>query len=256
MIHPTAIIHASAQIDSSASVGPYCVIGGQVEIGAGCELMSHVVVEGPIRIGPNNRFFPNAVIGVVPQDLKFQGEWSETRIGAGNTFREFATVHRGTKGGGALTSIGDGCLLQAFAHVAHDCRIGNQVILGHGVTMAGHVTIEDYAFVGAFTGIHQFCRLGRYSIVGGYSVITQDVLPFSKTVSEREVRTFGVNKIGLERHGFSAERIESLHRAFRLLTASKLNTTQALEKIRAEGLSEDVQVLVDFITASERGVIK
>jgi UDP-N-acetylglucosamine acyltransferase len=256
MIHPTAIVHPSARIDPSTSVGPYCNIGEEVEIGPDCLLMGNVFIEGPIRMGANNRFFPNSVIGVAPQDLKYQGERSETRIGAGNTFREFVTVHRGTKGGGGLTSIGDGCLLQAFAHVAHDCRIGSHVILGHGVTMAGHVTIEDHAFLGAFTGIHQHCRVGRHSIVGGYSVITQDVLPFSKTVAERQVKTFGVNKIGLERQGFSSERIERLHHAFRLLTASRLNTTQALEKIRAESLNEDLQILVDFITSSERGVIK
>lgn len=256
MIHPTAIIHASACVQEGASIGPYCVIGAEVEIGAGCELLGHVFMEGPLRVGENNRFFPYCAIGLVPQDLKFQGERSETRIGGGNTFREFVSVHRGTKGGGALTQIGDGCLLQAYAHVAHDCHIGNRVILGHGVTMAGHVLIEDCAFVGAFTGIHQFCRVGRYSIVGGYSVITQDVLPFSKTVAERAVKTFGVNKVGLERHGFSAERVARLHHAFRLLISSKLNTTQALEKIRAEGLNEDLEALVQFIGSSERGVIK
>ncbi len=256
MVHPTAIVHDSARVDESASVGPYCILGAEVEIGAGCELMAHVFVDGPIRIGERNRFFPYSVIGLAPQDLKFKGERSETRIGSGNTFREFVTVHRGTKGGGALTRIGDDCLLQAYAHVAHDCRIGNRVILGHGVTMAGHVTIEDCAFVGAFTGIHQHCRIGRHAIVGGYSVITKDVLPYSKTVAEREVKTFGVNQVGLERHGFSGERIERLHHAFRLLTSSKLNTTQALERIRAEGMNEDLEVLVNFIVSSERGVIK
>ncbi len=256
MIHPTAIVHGSARVAESAAVGPYCIVGAEAEIGAGCELMAHVFVEGPIRIGERNRFFPYTTIGVAPQDLKFQGERSETRIGSGNTFREFVSIHRGTAGGGALTSIGDGCLLQAHAHVAHDCRLGDGVILGHAVTMAGHVLVDDGAFVGAFSGIHQFCRVGRFSIVGGYSVITQDVLPFSKTVAERKVRTFGVNKVGLERHGFSAERVEKLHRAFRLLVSSKLNTTQALEQIRAGGLNQDLEILVAFITSSERGVIK
>ena len=256
MIHPTAIIHPSARVDSSASVGPYCVLGAEAEIGAGCELLAHVFLEGPIRIGERNRFFPYSTIGVEPQDLKFKGERSETVIGSGNIFREFVTVHRGTEGGGALTQIGDGCLLQAYSHVAHDCQIGNRVILGHGMTMAGHVVIEDCAFVGAFSGIHQYCRVGRHSIIGGYSVITKDVLPYSKTVAEREVKTFGVNKVGLERHGFSSERIQRLHHALRLLTSSKLNTTQALERIRADGMNEDLEVLVSFITSSERGVIK
>ena len=256
MIHPTAIVHPSARVEPSASVGPYCVLGAEAEIGAGCELLAHVFVAGPIRIGERNRFFPYSTIGVEPQDLKFKGERSETVIGSGNIFREFVTVHRGTEGGGALTQIGDGCLLQAYAHVAHDCQIGNRVVLGHGVTMAGHVVIEEFAFVGAFSGIHQYCRIGRHSIIGGYSVITKDVLPFSKTVAEREVKTFGANKVGLERHGFSSERIGRLHHAFRLLTSSKMNTTQAVERIRADGMNEDLEVLVNFITSSERGVIK
>ncbi len=256
MVHPTAIVHPSARLHESASVGPYCIIGEEVEIGAGCDLRAHVFVAGPIRIGERNRFFPYSVIGVEPQDLKFQGERSETEIGSDNTFREFVTVHRGTKGGGALTRIGDGCLLQAYAHVAHDCQIGSRVILGHGVTMAGHVVIEDSAFVGAFSGIHQYCRIGRHAIVGGYSVITKDVMPYSKTVAVREVKTFGVNKVGLERHGFSSERIARLHHAFRLLGSAKLNTSQAVERIRADGMNEDLEVLVNFILSSERGVIK
>lgn len=256
MIHPTAVIAAGARVHESAEVGPYCVIGDDVEIGAGCVLMAHVFVQGPIRIGERNRFFPYTTIGVVPQDLKFAGEHSVTEIGGDNTFREFVSVHRGTRGGGARTSIGNGCLLQAHAHVAHDCSIGNGVILGHGATMAGHVTVEDSAYVGAFSGIHQFCRIGRHAIIGGYSVVTKDVMPFSVTVSEREVRTFGVNKVGLERHGVSKERIDRLHHAFRLLTASKLNTTQAVEQLRAEGLNEDLEILVAFIESSERGVIK
>ena len=256
MTHSTAIIDPSARVHESAAIGPYCIVGPEAEIGPGCELMAHVFLAGPIRVGEGNRFFPFTSIGVVPQDLKFKGERSETRIGARNTFREYVTVHRGTAGGGALTSIGDDCLLQAYSHVAHDCRLGGGIVLGHGVTMGGHVVIEDHAFVGAFSGIHQFCRVGRHAIVGGYSVITQDVLPFSKTVAERAVKTFGVNKVGLERHGFSAERIERLHQAFRALTASKLNTTQALEKIRAGGLNDDLQLLLDFIASSQRGVIK
>ena len=256
MIHPTAIIHPSARVDPNASVGPYCVVEAEAEIGAGCELLAHVFVAGPILIGERNRFFPYGTIGVEPQDLKFKGERSETVIGSDNIFREFVTVHRGTEGGGALTKIGDGCLLQAYSHVAHDCQIGNRAILGHGMTMAGHVVIEDCAFVGAFSGIHQHCRVGRHSIVGGYSVITKDVLPFSKTVAEREVKTFGVNKVGLERHGFSGDRIQRLHHALRLLTSSKLNTSQALERIRADGMNEDLEALVSFITSSERGVIK
>src|SRR3990172_5384374 len=241
-VHPTAIIHRGARIGANARIGPYCVIGDEVEIGDGGELTAHIYMEGPLRVGPGNRFFPYSSIGVVPQDLKFHGERTETVIGKENTFREFVTVHRGTKLGGGITSIGDHNLIMAYAHIAHDCRIGNHTILANGTTLAGHVLIEDYAVIGAFCGIHQFCRVGRHCIVGGYSVITQDVLPFSSTVSERGVKTYGINSVGLERHGFSPERRKKLSRAFRLLTGSKLNTSQALETIRAEAAdSEDLQ---------------
>jgi UDP-N-acetylglucosamine acyltransferase len=256
MIHPTAIVAPGARLHESVNVGPYCVIGEQVEIAAGCDLAAHVFIEGTTRIGERNRFFPFTTVGVAPQDLKYRGEPSALEIGAENTFREFVSVHRGTEGGGALTRVGNGCLLQAHAHAAHDCRLGDRVILGHGATLAGHVTIEDFAYVGAWTGIHQFCRIGQHSIIGGYSVITKDVMPFSMTVADRKVRAFGVNRVGLERHGFSQERIERLHHAFRLLLSSKLNTSQALEQIRAEGLNEDLEVLLGFIESSERGVIK
>ena len=256
-VHHTAIIHRGAHIGANARIGPYCVIGDEVEIGEGCELMAHIYLEGPLRIGPGNRFFPYSSIGVVPQDLKFHGERSETIIGQENTFREFVTVHRGTEGGGSITSIGDHNLIMAYAHIAHDCRVGNHTILANGTTLAGHVTIEDYAVVGAFCGVHQFCRVGRHSIVGGYSVITQDVLPFSKTVSERPVRVYGINVVGLKRHGFTLEQRKKLNQALRLLTSSKLNISQALEKIRAEAAdSEDLLELIRFVESSERGVIR
>lgn len=256
MVHPSAIVSPGARMAASATVGPYCIVGEEVEIGEDCELQAHVFVQGPLRMGARNHFFPYSTIGVVPQDLKFRGERSETVIGNDNTFREFVTVHRGTKGGGALTSVADGCLVMAYSHIAHDCHLGRGVILGNGVTLGGHVAIEEYATVGAFTGVHQFCRVGRHSIVGGYSVITQDVLPFSKTVSGREVKSFGVNKVGLERRGFSSEQIGKLHHAFRLLLSSRLNTSQALERIRSDGLSPEVEQLLAFIESSERGVIK
>jgi UDP-N-acetylglucosamine acyltransferase len=257
LIHPTAVIHSGARIGANARIGPYCVIGDEVAIGDDCELIAQVYMEGPLTVGRDNRFFPYSSIGVISQDKKFRGERAETVIGSGNTFREFVTVHRGTEGGGAVTRIGDDNWIMAYAHIAHDCIIGSHTVLANGATLAGHVRIEDYAVIGAFSGIHQFCRVGRHSIVGGYSVITKDVLPFSKTVSERETRVFGVNAVGLERHGFSAERREALSRAFRALTASKLNTSQAIEKIRAEWSdSQDVQELLRFLGSSERGVIK
>lgn len=257
MIHPTAVIHPGARLGPGVRVGPYCVIGDEVEIDDDCDLMAHVYLEGPLRVGTGNTFFPYSSIGVIPQDKKFRGERTETVIGKGNTFREFVTVHRGTKGGGGVTRLGDANLIMAYAHIAHDCLVGNHTVLANGVTLAGHVQIEDYAVVGAFCGIHQFCRVGRHSIIGGYSVVTQDVLPFSMTVSERETKLFGANKVGLERNGFSEERRNKLNKAFRLLKSSKLNTAQAMEKIRAEvGDSEDVRELVRFVESSERGFIK
>jgi UDP-N-acetylglucosamine acyltransferase len=256
MIHPTAVVHPGARIAPGVRVGPYCIIGEEVEIEDDCELMAHIYMEGPLRVGPANRFFPYSSIGVIPQDKKFRGERTETVIGKGNTFREFVTVHRGTAGGGSLTRIGDDNLIMAYAHIAHDCRIGDHTVLANGTTLAGHVLIEDYAVIGAFCGIHQFCRVGRHSIIGGYSVITRDVLPFSMTVSEREAKVFGINKVGLERQGFSAARRSQLNRALRLLSDSDLNTTQAIAKIREEACSQDVEELLRFIESSERGVIK
>jgi UDP-N-acetylglucosamine acyltransferase len=257
VIHPTAVVHESAQIAAGVHVGPYCVIGPEVSLGEGCELLSHVCMEGPMRVGPKNKFFPYSSIGLVPQDKKFHGERTETVIGEGNTFREFITVNRGTVGGGGLTSIGDHNWIMAYTHIAHDCIVGSHTILANATTLAGHVTVEDYANIGAFSGVHQFCRVGRHSIVGGYSVITQDVLPFSMTVMKREVRLFGVNKVGLERCGFNEERRENLSRVFKTLMSRKLNTTQAIEKIRSEGaLSQDVEDLLNFISTAGRGFVK
>lgn len=257
LLHPTAVIHPGAKVGADVRVGPYCIIGEEVEIEDGCELMAHIYMDGPLRVGSGNKFFPYSSIGVVPQDLKFQGERTETIIGDANTFREFVTVHRGTKGGGGITRIGNQNLIMAYAHIAHDCCLGDHTILANGTTLAGHVMIEDYAVIGAFSGIHQFCRIGCHSLIGGFSVITQDVLPFSKTATDRETHAYGINSVGLKRHGFTQQRRERLNRAFRLLIASKLNTSQAIEKIREEAAeSEDLQQLLRFIESSNRGVIK
>jgi UDP-N-acetylglucosamine acyltransferase len=256
-VHPTAIVDPGARVAATAEIGPYCVIGAEVEIGGGTRLMAHVYVEGPTWIGDDNIFFPYSSIGVASQDLKYKGERAETRIGRRNRIREFVTIHRGTEGGGLVTRIGDDNLIMAYAHVAHDCQIGNHVILVNGVTLGGHVTIGDWAEVSAFSGVHQFCRVGRHAIVGGYSVVVQDVMPFSNTVSERPIRVFGANKIGLERRGFSKETIEALQTAMRLLTRAQLNTTQAIERIRAEvPPCAEVEELIGFIGSSDRGVIK
>jgi UDP-N-acetylglucosamine acyltransferase len=256
-IHPTAIIDPKASIADDAEIGPYCVIGANVSIGARTRLMAHVFVEGITTIGEDNLFYPYSSVGVAPQDLKYKGEASRTEIGSRNRIREFVTIHRGTEGGGMLTRIGDDNAIMAYAHVAHDDLIGNHVILGNGATLAGHVTIGDYAVVSAFSGVHQFCQVGKHAFIGGYSVITQDVLPFSTTVSTREVKTFGANKVGLERRGYSAETIDALNKAFRLLTRAGLNTTQALERIREEVTpTPEVLELIDTIERSERGFIK
>lgn len=256
MIHPAAIVSAEAEIGTNVFIGPYCRIGDRVKIGNDCRFESHVVVEGPTTIGNDNQFYPFGTIGLQPQDLKFKGEETFLTIGNHNIFREYVNVHRGTKGGGGHTRIGDHNFLMAYAHVGHDSTLGNHIIMANAATLAGHVTIEDHATVGAFSGVHQFCRVGTHGYVGGYSVITKDVLPYSKTVSERNTHAYGPNVIGLERKGFTSEQIDNIKAAFRLLLQSKLNTSQAVEAIRAKLRSPEVQVLVDFIEAAERGVIK
>lgn len=256
-IHPTAIVDPTAKIAESAEIGPFSVVGADVHIGARTRIMAHVVMEGPLEIGEDNTFFPFSTAGVAPQDLKYHGERSCTRIGHRNKIREFVTIHRGTEGGGMLTSIGDDNLLMVQVHIAHDVRVGSHCVLSHAATIGGHVAIEDWSVVGAGSAIHQFCRIGRHAMIGGYSVITQDVLPFSTTSGKREIKVYGENKTGLERRGFSAETIEALHKAFRLLSRSKLNTSQALDKIQAEvGGSAEVSELLQFIAASSRGFIK
>ena len=256
MIHPTAIVSPEAELAEDVMVGPYCRIGDRVKVGKGCRFESHVVVEGPTTIGESNQFYPFGTIGLQPQDLKFRGEDTYLIVGDHNIFREYVNVHRGTKGGGGQTLIGNHNFLMAYVHVGHDSKLGNHIILANAATLAGHVTIEDHATVGAFSGVHQFCRVGTHGYVGGYSVVTKDVLPYSKTVSERDTHAYGPNVIGLERKGFSSEQIRDIKTAFRLLLQSKLNTTQAVESIKAKVQSPEVQVILDFIQTAERGVIK
>jgi len=256
-IHPSAIVDPCASIDPTAEIGPFCVIGADVSVAASTRLMGHNFVEGPIEIGEENVFFPYSTVGVAPQDLKYKGERSATRIGRRNKIREFVTIHRGTEGGGLLTSIGDDNLLMAYTHVAHDTQIGSHTVIGHGATLGGHVKVGDWAVISAGSAVHQFCRIGRHCIIGGYSVVTQDVLPFSTTVSPREVKVFAANATGMERRGFSADSIDSMHKAFRLLTRANLNTTQAIERIRAEvPASAELDELLEFIATAERGFIK
>lgn len=256
-IHSTAIVHAHAKIHASCKIGPYCVIGPDVEMGEGCHLVSHVVVEGPSTIGADNRFFPFSSIGLAPQDISYAGESTRLEIGDHNQIREFVTLNRGTAKGGGLTRVGNHTLIMAYAHVAHDCVIGDHVILANAATLGGHVMVEDWAVVGALCPVHHFVRIGAHSFVGGGTTITKDVLPFSKTVAARDTHAYGLNAVGLERQGFSKERIRKIHHAYKLLLASKLNTTQALEKLKSEpDRGQDVDLLIRFIEASERGVIK
>jgi UDP-N-acetylglucosamine acyltransferase len=218
-------------------------------------LISHVVVDGRTRVGARNTIYPFASIGVAPQDLKYRGEPTETIIGDDNVIRENVTISRGTVGGGGITRLGSNCLLMTCAHIGHDSLVGNHVIMANAATLACHVIIEDYVTLGAFCPVHQHCIVGKYAFIGGGTIVTMDVLPFSLTSSKRENRAFGINKIGLQRRGLSPERLQTLQKAFRLLLAAKLNTSQALEKLKAmEG--EDVAMLVSFLEHSERGVIK
>jgi UDP-N-acetylglucosamine acyltransferase len=256
-IHPTAVVAPKAKIPGSCEIGPYCVVGANVEMGENCRLISHVVLEGPSKLGGNNRIFPFASIGMGPQDLSYKGEPTRLEIGDNNEIREFVTIHRGTTKGGGLTKIGSHTLIMAYSHIAHDCMVGDHVIMANAATLAGHVTVEDWAVVGALCPVHQFVRVGAHSYVGGGSTITQDVLPFSKTSAAREVRAYGMNSVGLSRRGFAPERIKKIHHAYKVLLASKLNTSQALERLKSEGdQGEDVAMLVRFIESSERGILK
>lgn len=262
-IHPTAIIATGAHIPASCTIGPFCTIGPNVTLGDRCELVSHVVLDGHTTLGDNNRIFPFACLGIAPQDLKYAGEPTRLTIGSNNSIRESVTISRGTAGGGGLTTVGDNCLIMAYTHIGHDSHIGDGCILANSATLAGHVTVEDFAVVGALCPVHQFCRIGRYSYVGGGTTITQDVLPYSLTSIERNNHAYGLNKVGLERRGFTPAQIKLLRHAYRLLQASKLNTTDALAAIRATlteeidtGADEHVRYLVDFIAESQRGVIK
>ncbi len=255
-IHPTAIIHPKAELAEGVGVGPYSVIGEHVKIGRGTQAASHVVIEGFTEIGEDCRIFPFATIGTIPQDLKFSGEESRIIIGRRNTIREYVTVHRGTAGGGGVTTLGNDNLLMAYVHVAHDCRIGNGVILANAATLAGHITVQDYAVIGGLVGIHQFGRIGRYAIIGGCSAVAQDVPPFVNASGNR-VKLYGLNTVGLKRHGFSEERLAALKKAYRILFRSKLTQKEAIQKVRDElADSPDAQEMATFIETSERGVCR
>jgi UDP-N-acetylglucosamine acyltransferase len=259
VIDPRAVIDPSAVLGVGVRVGAGAYIGAGVEVGDGTEIGPGAVVHGPTRLGRDNRIFSLAAIGFEPQDLKFAGEEVRLEIGDRNQFREFNTIHRGTVKGGGITRIGSDNLFMAYVHVAHDCQVGSRTIFANNATLAGHVEVHDDATISAFSSIHQFCRVGRHAYVGGYSVVVMDALPFAKTVGQKPA-FFGLNSIGLKRKGFDADAIARLDRALRLLVRSKLNTAQALERIRSEvgapGAWPEIDYLVDFVETARRGVHK
>jgi len=255
-VHETAIVSANAKIGADCYIGAFSTVGDEVILGDRVRLESHVVVDGNTRIGSETHVFPFVSIGLAPQDLKYGGEPTAVEIGERNNIREFVTVHRGTAGGGGLTKIGSDCLLMAQAHVAHDCKIGDHVIMANAATLAGHVEIADRANVGAYSGVHQFCRIGFEAFVGGYSVVVKDAPPFA-IIQGNHAKCFGLNRVGMRRRGYSKETIEKLNHAYHLFLSSKLNTTQAVEKMRHEIADcKEVEMLIEFIETSKRGVVK
>ena len=257
-VHPTAVVSPGAVLGEDVSIGPYAVIGDGVVLGARTRVGASAMVQGPAVFGTENRIYPHAALGSDPQDLKYRGEPTRLVVGSRNTFREFMTVHRGTPDGLGETIIGDDNYFMNFSHIAHDNRIGSRVVLANGAALAGHVEVDDYAILSAYSGAHQFIRIGRYAFVGAYSPLRRDVLPYCRTdCAEGAVKTYGLNTIGLKRHAFSEDRLDALQKAYRILVKSKLNTSQALERIAEELPGQpDVEELVRFIKTSGRGFIK
>jgi UDP-N-acetylglucosamine acyltransferase len=255
-VHPTAVVSPGASLGEGVTVGPYAVIGDGVVLGARTTVGAHASIQGPASFGEANRIFDHAALGFDPQDLKYRGEQTRLVVGSRNVFREFTTVHRGTASSQGETVIGDDNYFMNYTHVGHDNRIGSRVTMANSAVLAGHVEVGNYAIIGAFNAIHQFCRVGAYAFLGAYTGCRQDVLPFCRT-DGLDAKTYGLNTIGLKRNGFSDERVEALQKAYRLLVKSKLNTSQALERIAAELSGQpDVEELVRFIQTSERGFIK
>ena len=255
-IHETAIVAKGARVGDGCHIGAFSIVGESVVLDDRVRLDSHVVIDGTTKIGSGTHIFPFVSIGLAPQDLKYGGESTATEIGSGNQIREFVTIHRGTAGGGGLTKIGDNNLFMAQAHVAHDCQLGSDIIMANAATLAGHVEIADRANVGAYSGVHQFCRVGLEAFVGGYSVVVKDAPPFA-IIQGNHAKCYGLNRVGMKRRGYSKDTIEKLHRAYHLLLSAKLNTTQALEKIKEEIKDcREVDILVEFYESTKRGVVK
>lgn len=255
-IHSTAIVSDRARIGDGSTVGPYCVIGPDVEVGRDCEIGPHAVLEGPTRMGDANRVFQFASIGAPPQDTKYRGEPTRLEIGARNTFRESVTVHRGTVRGGGVTQLGNDGLYMAYSHVAHDCVIGDHVIMANGAALAGHVTIEDYAIVGGLVAIHQHARIGESAMLGGGAMVVMDIVPFCTAVGDR-ARLAGPNVVGIKRRGLGDDAVRAVRAAYRVLFQSKLRLEEALARLRAElPDSREVAHMVRFIEGSQRGICR
>ena len=248
-IHPTAIVEPSARVGDNVAVGPYCTVGPDVELGDGVALISHVVVDGRTTVGANTRVFPFASIGLPPQDLKYKGEASELVIGCNNVIREQVTMNPGTEGGGMVTRVGNNCLFMVAAHVAHDCQIGDHVIMVNNATLGGHVHLDDWAIVGGLSAVHQFVRVGRHAMIGGMSGVENDVIPYGSVMGNR-ARLTGLNIVGLKRRKFNREIIQALRSAYRLMFAQEGTLAERLEDVsrRFEG-NEPVMEIVDFIGA-------
>ncbi len=257
-IDPRAIVSPTAKLGEGVKIGPYAVVGDDVELGDGCVVDHHGIVKGPSRLGKENHIYSFAVIGGDPQDYTFTGQRVTLEVGDNNEFREFCTVNRGTIKGGGVTKIGNRNLIMSYAHIAHDCILGDRVLIENLAQLAGHIQVGDYAAVCANCLCHPFVRIGRHAYIGALTVITQDVPPFSLVVAPRETRCYGVNSTGLERRGFAPERIKNIEQAYRLLLRSKLNTSQALEQMRGTlSHSEDVLSIIQFIeSVSDRGLTK
>ncbi len=256
-VHPTAILSSGVRLGAGVRVGPYCVIEGDVVIGDDTTIGPHTVIHGPTVIGRGNRVHGQSALGTDPQDLKFWGETTTLVIGDDNKIREFVTINRGTEGGIQKTVVGSGNLLMTGVHVAHDSVVGNGAILANSATLAGHVTVGDHATVGAFTGVHQFCRVGPHAFVGGYSVLTRDALPFVKTVGTRnQASIYGINRIGLERRGFSPDSIAALQGAYKKLFGRGLRLADAIRQIRSGPVTPEVEILLNFIETAERGFVR
>jgi UDP-N-acetylglucosamine acyltransferase len=254
-IHPTAVVHPSVQLGPGCEIGPYCVIGKGVELGEGCWLQNHVTLMGPSRVGAHNKFFSFCSIGQQTQDLKYIGEPTYLEIGESNTFREFVTVNRGTAPG-SYTRIGSRGNFLAYSHVAHDCLVGDQVIFSNNGTIAGHVEVGDHAIIGGLTAVHQFCRIGAHAITGGCSKIVQDVPPYMIADGNPAVIR-GINRVGLERHGFDSQSLKLIKDAHRILYRSNLNLQQAVEVMQVElAPGPDLDRLMEFLQTSSRGIIR